>query len=62
MHHVYREANDCADALPKRGIRQQIRMTVYSDCPTFVHVLYIRDGSGLGKSRLYAPDPDVGVV
>ena len=59
VHHVYHEANGCADALAKRGTRQQTRTTVYSDCPTFVHVLYVRDGSGLGESRLCAPGPDV---
>ena len=62
VHHVYREANGYADALAKRGTRQQTWTTVYSDCPTFVHVLYIRNGSGLEESRLYAPGPDVGVV
>ena len=59
VHHVYHEANGYADALAKRGTRQQTRTTVYSDCPTFVHVLYVRDGSGLGESRLCAPGPDV---
>ena len=62
VHHVDRESNGYADALAKRGTRQQTRTTVYSDCLTFVHVLYIGDGSGLGKSRLCAPGPDVGVV
>ena len=62
VHHVYREANGCADALAKRGTRQHTRMTVYSDCPTFAHVIYVRDGYGLGDFRLCAPGPDVGVV
>ena len=62
MHHVYHEANGCADALEKRGTCQQTRTTMYSDCPTFVHVLYVRDVSSLGKPRLCALGPDVGVV
>ena len=62
VHHVYREANGCADTLAKRGTRQRTRTIVYSECPTFVHVLYVRDVSGLGEPRLYAPGPDVGVV
>ena len=60
--HVYREANGCADALAKRGTRQHTRMAVYSDCPTFAHVIYVRDGYDLGDFRLCAPGPDVGVV
>ena len=62
VHHVYREANGCADALVKRGTRQQTRMVVYSDCPTFAHVIYVRDGSDLGDFRLCALGLDVGVV
>ena len=62
VHHVYREANGCADALAKRGTHQHTRMAVYSDCPTFAHVIYVRDGYGLGDFRLCAPGPDVGVV
>ena len=62
VRHVYREANGCADALAKRGTRQQTRMAVYSDCPTFAHVIYVGDGSGLGDFRLCALGPVVGVV
>ena len=35
VHHVYREANGCADLLAKRGTRQQPVECVYSSCPTF---------------------------
>ena len=62
VHHVYREANGCADVLAKRGTCQQTKMTMYSDCPTFAYVIYARDGSGLGEFQLCAPGPDVGVV
>ena len=62
VHHVYREANDCADVLAKWGTRQQTKMTMYSDCPTFTYVIYARDGSGLGEFQLCAPGPDVSVV
>ena len=37
VHHVYHEANSCANALAERGTRQQTRTTVYNDCPIFVH-------------------------
>ena len=37
-------------------------MAVYSDCPTFAHVIYVRDGSGLGDFRLCAPGSNVSVV
>ena len=62
MHHVHREANGCADALTKRGTRQHTMMAAYSDYPTFAHVIYVRDGYGLGNFRLYALGPNVGVV
>ena len=62
VHHVYREANGYADALAKRGTCQHTRMTVYSDCPTFAHEIYVRDGYGLGDFRLCVPGSDVSVV
>ena len=62
VQHVYREANGCADALAKRGTCQRNLMTVYSECPTFVNVSYVRDLTGLGESRLCAPGTVVGVV
>ena len=55
VHHVYREANGCADVLAKRGTRQQPLVCVYSTCPSFVTVSYIRDLTGLGKTRLCTP-------
>ena len=39
--------NGCADALAKRGTRQHTRMAMYSDCPIFAHVVYVRDGYDL---------------
>ena len=62
MQHMYREANRCADALAKWGTCQQTLMIVYSECPTFVNVSYVRDLTSLGEPRLFAPGPDVGVV
>ena len=55
VHHVYREANGCADILAKRGTRQQPLMCVYSSYPTFVTVTYIRDLIGHGETRLCTP-------
>ena len=62
VQHIYREANECADALTKRGTHQQNLLTVYSNCPSFVYVYYIRDLAGLGVNRLCAQGSVVGVV
>ena len=55
MQHVFREANSCADALAKRGTHLQTRMTMYSKCPNFVYLSYMRDLTGLGATRLCNP-------
>ena len=52
VHHVYHEANGCTDLLTKRGTLQQPLVCVYSSCPTFVIIAYIRDLTGLGKTQL----------
>ena len=52
--HVYREANACADALAKWGTHQHHVLSIYSSCPSFVYVCYIRDMAGLGTNRLCA--------
>ena len=57
--YIYREANDCADALAKRDAHQQHLLAVYSSCPTFVSVSYMRDLAGLEISRLCAQRPNV---
>ena len=62
MQHVYREANGCADALAKQRTHLQNRMTMYSECPTFVYVSYMRDLTGLGKTRLYNPSTVISAV
>ena len=62
MHHEFREANGCVDALAKRGTHLRNRMTVYSECPNFVYVPYVRDLSSLGEIRLCNPITVVGVV
>ena len=62
MQHVYREANGCANALAKRGTHLRNRMIVYSECPTFVYVSYVRDLTSLGKTRLCNPSTVVGIV
>ena len=62
MHHVYREANGCTDALAKRGTRQRNLMAMYSECPDFVDVSYVRDLTSLGDTRLCAPGTGVGDV
>ena len=61
MQHVYCEANGCADALTKQGTHLRDKMTMYRECPTFVYVLYVRDFTGLGETRLCNPNT-VGVV
>ena len=62
VQHMYREANGCADELAKRGTRQQNLVFVYSTCPSFVDVSYVRDLTGHGETRLCVPGADVGVV
>ena len=62
VHHVYREANGCADLLAKRGTRQQPLVCVYSSCPTFVTVAYIRDLTGLGETQLCTPSATNDVI
>ena len=52
--HVYCEANACADALAKRGAHQHHVLTVYSSCPSFVYVCFVRDMAGLGSNRICA--------
>ena len=55
VHHMYREANGCADVLAKWGTHQQRLVFMYSTCPSFVTVSYIRDLTGLGETRLCTP-------
>ena len=62
MRHVYREANECADALAKRGTSQRTVETIYEHCPTFVDVLYIRDLAALGETRLCIPGAATNVI
>ena len=50
-----RETNGCADLLAKWGTRQQPLVCVYSSCPTFGTIAYIRDLTGLGETRLRTP-------
>ena len=59
---MYREANGYADDLAKQGTRQRNLVFVYSDCPSFVDVLYVRDLTGLGETSLCVPGAGVGVV
>ena len=62
MQHMYREANGCANELAKRGTRQQNLVFVYSTCPSFVDVSYVRDLIGLGETRLCTSGADADVV
>ena len=62
MLHVYREANACADALAKQGVHQHHVLSVYSSCPSFVYVCFVRDMAGLGSNRICAQQPTVGDV
>ena len=60
--HVYREANACADALAKWGEHQHHVLSVYSFCPSFVYLCYVKDMAGLGFNRICAQWPIVGDV
>ena len=61
MHHTYREANECADALAKRGKHQHEVLTIYQTCPSFLYSGYVRDMIGLGSNRLRARWADIAV-
>ena len=41
--HIFREANNIADGLAKRGVMQRNSLVKYAQCPTFVINLYIWD-------------------
>ena len=60
--HVYHEANACVDALAKRGARQHHVLSIYSSCPNFVYVCFVRDMAGLGSNRICTQRPTVGDV
>ena len=60
--HVYREANAFADVLAKQGARQHHVLSVYSSCPSFVYVCFVRDIAGLGSNRICTHRPTVGGV
>ena len=62
VQHVYSKANGCADELAKWGTSQQNLVFVYSTCPSFVDVSYVRDLTGLGETRLCTPGADADVV
>ena len=53
-HHIYCEADGCAEALAKRGIHQQHLLSIYTTCPSFVYHCLVRDLAGLKSNRLYA--------
>ena len=60
--HVYHEANACANALAKRGAHQHHVLSVYSSCPNFVYVCFVRDMADLGSNRICAQRLTVGDV
>ena len=62
MQHVCRKANGRANELAKRGTRQQNFVFVYSTCPSFVDVSYVRDLIDLGETRLCITSADANVV
>ena len=62
VQHIYREANEYADALAKRGTHQRNLLSVYSNCPSFVYLYHVRDLAGFGMTRLCAQGSDVGDV
>ena len=62
VQHIYREVNECADALAKWGTHQRNILSVYSNCPSFVYLYYVRDLAGLGVNRLCARGSDAGDV
>ena len=62
VQHIYREANECANALAKREAHLRHLLSVYSTCPSFVYLCYVKDMAGLGVNRLCARQSSVGDV
>ena len=52
VYHIFREANDCMDALTKRGNQQQCILKNYDTCPSFVYVTFVWDMEHLGTTIL----------
>ena len=52
VHHVYHEANECADVLAKQGNHQQQLLEIYNTCPNLVYQCFVRDMVGLGSSKI----------
>ena len=50
--HIYSEANECTDALAKRGRQQQSFLEVYDNCPSFIYAAFVWDMKHLETSRL----------
>ena len=60
VQHIYREANECADALVKQGTHQQNLLSVYSNCPSLVYLYHVKDLASLGVNRLCARGSAIG--
>ena len=53
--HIYHETNDSVDILAKQGAHQQHLLSIYSSCPNFVYICYVRDLAGLGTQKTLCP-------
>ena len=53
--HIYHETNDSVDILAKQGAHQQHLFSIYSSCPNFVYICYVRDLAGLGTQKTLCP-------
>jgi ribonuclease HI len=50
--HVYREANQCADALATAGCQLDREIIFYEDCPTLLKDIVLADVMGIAIPRL----------
>ncbi|MCI24591.1 putative non-LTR retroelement reverse transcriptase [Trifolium medium] len=52
VHHSYREANQCADALANIGVSSRIRSRFFETCPTQLNHVFLADIMGITTPRL----------
>ena len=51
-YHIFHEANNCTDALAKRGNEQQCLLETYDTCPAFAYTAFVQDMEHIGTTRM----------
>ncbi|PNY05004.1 ethylene responsive transcription factor 1b [Trifolium pratense] len=52
VHHTYREANRCADALANMGCNLGYDITIFNSCPIQLSAIFAADNMGITTPRL----------